>query len=172
MQEFSKKLHEKLTARKWMLATAESCTAGLLSASLTHNPGSSEFFDRGFVTYSNQSKIDLLAVSAKTLEKYGAVSPQIAEEMAMGVLNKSRAHLGISITGIAGPDGGSDEKPVGLVYFGLAIKGLSVNSHKVIFEGSRGDIRTKASIHAIKLLLDVLKDNERKFKHITEDEGA
>ncbi len=110
------KLLEDCRRRAITLSTAESCTGGLLAACLTSIAGSSDVFESGFVTYSNQSKMNLLGVTAGTLEAHGAVSAETAVEMAQGLLRNSRADIGISITGIAGPGGGSNEKPVGLVY--------------------------------------------------------
>jgi nicotinamide-nucleotide amidase len=111
---------ERATARRVMIATAESCTGGLLSSVITAVPGSSEVLDRGFVTYSNAAKVDMLGVDATTLDSLGAVSAEVAGQMARGALTRSRADLAVSVTGIAGPGGGSAAKPVGLVHFGLA----------------------------------------------------
>ena len=107
-------------ARKILAATAESCTGGKIIALLTDIPGSSSMVDRGFVTYSNEAKMDMLGVRNETLDAYGAVSRETALEMAAGALGNSRAGITLAVTGIAGPDGGSPEKPVGLVWFGLA----------------------------------------------------
>ena len=128
MQDLVEHLSILLAEKGWKIVAAESCTGGLLAAAITHRPGSSQIFERGFVTYSNEAKMECLGVSAETLEKYGAVSDQTAEEMALGALKHSKADLAISITGIAGPDGGSHNKPVGLVYFGYALKGGSSGS--------------------------------------------
>ena len=113
-------LFTKLEARKWMLATAESCTGGLISAAITNESGSSAYFDRGFVTYSNEAKMDMLDVSHETLSQFGAASEQTAIEMAQGALKNSNAGIAVSVTGIAGPTGGTADKPVGLVYIGCA----------------------------------------------------
>ena len=110
----------RATATRQMIATAESCTGGLLAGLLTAVPGSSEVLERGFVTYSNAAKVEMLAVDGTTLERHGAVSAEVAAEMARGALARSRADLAVSITGIAGPGGGSEAKPVGLVHFALA----------------------------------------------------
>ncbi len=107
-------------ARKLTITVAESCTGGLLSGALTENPGASNVFDRGFVTYSNQSKQDMLGVPGALIAAHGAVSAEVAEAMALGALEKSGAHLALALTGIAGPEGGTAEKPVGLVHFALA----------------------------------------------------
>ena len=110
-------------AHNVMLATAESCTGGMIAAALTDIPGSSKIVDCGFVTYSNEAKIRMLDVSKDTLREHGAVSAEVAREMASGALHHSPAGIAVSVTGIAGPDGGSEEKPVGLVWIGLARKG-------------------------------------------------
>ena len=110
----------RATANRQMIATAESCTGGLVAGVLTAVPGSSEVLERGFVTYSNAAKVEMLAVDATTLERHGAVSAEVAAEMARGALARSRADLAVAITGIAGPGGGSEAKPVGLVHFALA----------------------------------------------------
>ena len=122
------KLARQCLEREILLVTAESCTGGLLSSLLTQEAGSSKWFDRGFVTYSNNSKIDSLGVKGETLENFGAVSQEVANEMSTGALKNSEANLGISITGIAGTEGGSLTKPVGTVYFSIA------NQEKVILE--------------------------------------
>ena len=116
----------RYAALKQMIATAESCTGGLVAGLLTEIPGSSAVLDRGFVFYSNQAKQDLLGVSAQTLARFGAVSAEIAREMALGALAHSAADVAVSITGIAGPDGGTAQKPVGLVHFGCARRGGDV----------------------------------------------
>jgi nicotinamide-nucleotide amidase len=146
-----------LTEKRWKIAVAESCTGGLLAGAITHRPGSSSIFDRGFVTYSNDAKIECLDVSPETIAKYGAVSDETAEEMAIGALKNSHADLAISITGIAGPDGGSKEKPVGLVYFGYALRGGSSGSLHHIFSGNREQVRIKAAKSAIGQLITILQ---------------
>lgn len=158
MQDLVEDLTTLLQEKKMMLVTAESCTGGLLAAAMTHRPGSSGVFECGFVTYSNQSKIDMLGVPGEIIETKGAVSPETAEAMAKGALNKSKAHLAVSITGIAGPEGGTPEKPVGLVYFGYALKGGSSGSVKHNFKGDREQIRTAAATTALKHLVSVLKE--------------
>ena len=112
-------------ARSILLATAESCTGGLLAALITEIPGSSAAFDRGFVTYSNDAKSDLLGIPASLIIQHGAVSDAVAAAMASGVLDRSRAGLAVSVTGVAGPDGGTAEKPVGLVHFGWRSRGVA-----------------------------------------------
>lgn len=139
------------------IATAESCTGGLVAAELTAIPGSSAAFERGFVTYSNDSKQELLGVAKATLEAHGAVSAETAREMAAGALARSRADLAIAITGIAGPDGGTAEKPVGLVWFAVAQRGHAAHAMHRSFAGfSRDIVRKAATETALRLLLSSL----------------
>jgi nicotinamide-nucleotide amidase len=140
--------------RRILCATAESCTGGLIIAALTDIPGSSSMVDRGFVTYSNEAKIDMLGVSAETLGAHGAVSRETALEMAAGALARSRAGTGIAlaVTGIAGPDGGSEEKPVGLVWFGIAIEGKAPVAERRVFENRGRDfVRRQTVVTALEL---------------------
>jgi nicotinamide-nucleotide amidase len=141
-----------------MLATAESCTGGLIAASLTDIGGSSDVVDRGFVTYSNEAKQDMLGVPAAMIEQYGAVSEQVALAMAAGTLAHSRAGIVLSVTGIAGPGGGTPEKPVGLVWFGLALKGQEPIAVQHIFEDhGRHSIRMAAVNTALEIALAALE---------------
>lgn len=135
-----------------LLATAESCTGGGLSYWLTSLPGSSDWFDRGFVTYSNAAKIDMLGVKSFTLETQGAVSEETAREMAEGALKHSRANVSVAITGIAGPSGGSEDKPVGLVWIAIAQPSLPTQVYKNIFPGDRQTIRTYSMQFALEKL--------------------
>ncbi|MBI1362843.1 MAG: nicotinamide-nucleotide amidohydrolase family protein [Proteobacteria bacterium] len=146
----------KAKAKSWTLATAESCTGGLVAAILTEIPGSSAAVERGFVTYANQAKTDMLGVSPATLAEHGAVSEQTAAEMAAGILAHSPVHLGVSITGIAGPGGGSADKPVGTVCFGLAVRGGPTATVRHLFDGDRAVIRLQAAEVALALLLSSL----------------
>lgn len=142
---------------KILAATAESCTGGLIIAAMTDIPGSSSMVDRGFVTYSNDAKQEMLGVSGATLDAYGAVSEQTALEMAAGALAHSRAGVALAVTGIAGPDGGSAEKPVGLVWFGLALSGKAAIAEKRIFENRGRDfIRRETVRHALQMGLSAL----------------
>jgi nicotinamide-nucleotide amidase len=138
------------------VATAESCTGGLLAALITAIPGSSDVFERGFVTYSNAAKIECLGVSPWILENFGAVSAEAARAMAAGALVHSSANMTLSITGIAGPGGGSLEKPVGLVHFGLACRGgaLVLADEKRFGDLGRDGVRSAAVAMAIELLLE------------------
>jgi nicotinamide-nucleotide amidase len=153
-----------LKAHGLMLTLAESCTGGMVAQTITEVAGSSAWFDRGFVTYSNAAKTEMLGVSTETLEKFGAVSEQTAVEMASGALLHSHAHISASITGIAGPSGGSVEKPVGLVWFAWAIKTmpnckLQTVSSKHYFDGNRQQIRQQASMTCMQGLLNLLKQH-------------
>ena len=135
------------------IATAESCTGGLLSGLLTHLPGSSDVFERGFVTYSNEAKSELLGVPKPLIDHFGAVSAEVAEAMAKGALGHSRAELAVSITGIAGPGGGNAVKPVGLVYLGCQLRGHAA----VISRQSFGDIgREQVRAATLAVALDML----------------
>jgi nicotinamide-nucleotide amidase len=138
-----------------MFATAESCTGGLVAALITEIAGSSDVFERGFVTYSNAAKIDSLGVAPGLIESFGAVSAEVAAAMATGALWHSRGHVAVSITGIAGPGGGSPEKPVGLVHFGCAVKGGGIIIQERRFgDHGRSAIRLAAVEVAIELLFD------------------
>ncbi|MHA6641860.1 CinA family protein [Mesorhizobium sp. A623] len=146
---------------KILVATAESCTGGMIISKLTDIPGSSSMVDRGFVTYSNDAKMEMIGVAAATLDAHGAVSLQTAQEMAAGALARSHAGIALSVTGIAGPDGGSAEKPVGLVWFGLALKGKPVVTEKLIFDNRGRDfIRRETVRHALEMGLRALADDQ------------
>lgn len=132
-----------------LLVTAESCTGGLISSSITDIAGSSAWFERGFVTYSNVSKHEMLGVPIALIEQYGAVSEEVAYAMATGALKHSKGSVAVAVTGIAGPDGGSVAKPVGTVCFGWAIKGKATDVLRVQLSGSRQDIRMAACLHAL-----------------------
>lgn len=145
-----------LLDRNMRLVTAESCTGGMIAAAMTDRAGSSALFERGFVTYSNESKIEELGVQSATIETHGAVSEQTAREMAQGALRNSHADIALSVTGIAGPGGGSAEKPVGLVYIGLALPNREPVVQKNIFDGSRMEIRQQTMIAAFKLMIKTI----------------
>lgn len=148
-------IFEKLQARDWMIAAAESCTGGMIAARLTAVAGSSVYVDRGFVTYSNHAKMEMLDVPASLIEDYGAVSPEVAQAMAQGALERSNAKIAVSVTGIAGPGGGSDVKPVGLVYVGVARWGR-VESFEHRFDGDRAAIREQTTEAALIHVLQAL----------------
>ncbi len=140
-----------------LAATAESCTGGLIIAAMTDIPGSSSMVDRGFVTYSNDAKMELLGVSPVTLDAHGAVSAETAQEMAAGALARSHAGIALAVTGIAGPDGGSPDKPVGLVWFGVATTGQRVVVEKRVFKNrGRDHIRRQTVRHALEMGLKAL----------------
>jgi len=153
IQDICLKLGNALTKKKFQIALAESCTGGLVCQHLTNIPGSSVWFDRGFVTYSNESKIELLKVSQDTLLKFGAVSKEVASEMALGALNESHAQIALSITGIAGPSGGSIEKPVGTVFFAIAYQNKIIFNASKVFPGSRENIRESSCLFALNQVL-------------------
>lgn len=146
-------LGSALKKHGYMLALAESCTGGMVSQTITSIAGSSDWFDRGFITYSNASKIEMLGVAQRTLEKFGAVSEQTAHEMATGALKNSRAQIAASITGIAGPDGGTLEKPVGTVCFAWAMPNQSTLTITQQFYGSRDEIRQQAAMFIMAALV-------------------
>lgn len=149
MRSLVEKLALLLEARGWRMTTAESCTGGLIAAALTSRPGASKVFEEGFVTYSNRSKSALLGVPQAFLERHGAVSAQVAQAMAQGALARSNADLALSVTGIAGPDGGTSEKPVGLVYLGCALRGGDLASIENLFQGDRHAIREASTRAAL-----------------------
>ncbi len=144
--------------REFMAATAESCTGGMIAAALTDIPGSSAVVDRGFVTYSNPSKMEMIGVACATLEAHCAVSRETVLEMASGALARSRAQIALAVTGIAGPDGGSAEKPVGLVWFGLALQAQTpIAEHRIFENRGRDFIRRETVRTALELGLAALK---------------
>mgnify|MGYP001580333040 CR=1 FL=1 len=147
----------KLRARGWMLTTAESCTGGWVAQAVTAVAGSSDWFERGFVTYSDAAKQEMLGVSARTLAAHGAVSEQTAREMAIGALAHSRAQVALAITGIAGPGGGSPEKPVGMVCFAWAATGDKISAQTRQFEGDRESVREQSVIAALQGLAQLLE---------------
>ena len=153
MLEDAPALIQKLTASNQTLSTVESCTGGLLFGYLTAVPGASAVLERGFITYSDQAKQEMVGVTANTLAAFGAVSQQTAEEMAKGGCKIARTDLSISLTGIAGPSGGSAEKPVGLVWISAFRKDGIQQTERHLFTGDRQQIRILACTHAISLLL-------------------
>lgn len=151
---------ESLKKKQLTLSTAESCTGGTLGALLTEQPGSSDFYLGGVISYSNAMKENFLGVSAQTLAQFGAVSAETAREMAAGVRERTKTDLGISITGIAGPGGGSQEKPVGLVYIGLATS-EGIKANKFQFHGGRNSIRQLSVQAALDWIRCYLLKSER-----------
>ncbi|WJV52975.1 nicotinamide-nucleotide amidase [Pectobacteriaceae bacterium CE90] len=132
----------------------ESCTGGWLAKAITDVAGSSAWFDYGFVTYSNQAKHEMVDVNEETLARFGAVSQEVVQEMAIGALLRANAHYAVSISGIAGPDGGTEEKPVGTVWFGFTDNQGKTLARKVLFEGDRGDVRLQSVYYALQILLE------------------
>ncbi|HEY0224773.1 MAG TPA: CinA family protein [Pseudolabrys sp.] len=154
--EAAKRLMEICKRKNLLVATAESCTAGLIAGTLTEIPGTSSVLDRGYVTYSNEAKHEMLGVGNDILKRYGAVSRETAEAMARGVMGHSRVHLAVSVTGIAGPDGGSAEKPVGLVHFAVASRsGKLVHAEKRYGNIGRSPVRKESVLQAFKMLHDL-----------------
>jgi nicotinamide-nucleotide amidase len=145
-----------LRGRACTLATAESCTGGLIAAALTHIAGSSDVVDRGFVTYSNAAKTDLLGVPLALITAHGAVSEAVARAMAEGALSRARTGVAIAVTGIAGPGGGSADKPVGLVWFGCAWRDAGTQSRCCVFPGDRAAVRAAAVAFALALVSEGL----------------
>jgi nicotinamide-nucleotide amidase len=141
-------------ARHWHLSTAESCTGGLVAAVLTAIPDASEIVECGFVAYSNEAKMELLGVPSELIAAHGAVSAQTAAAMARGAISRAPVDLAVSITGIAGPGGGTSQKPVGLVYLGVATKEGAARVERRIFPGDRTEIRNAALVLALELLRD------------------
>ncbi len=154
----AEQLGEALSRQGLMMTTAESCTGGWVAQVMTAVKGSSAWFERGFVTYSNESKQEMLEVSAVTLAQFGAVSEEVVVEMALGALQHSRAQLAVAISGVAGPGGGSTEKPVGTVCFGWARQGGEVRSRRQYFEGDREAVRRQAVVTAMQGLSDLVGD--------------
>lgn len=148
-------LAEQLTQRGWMLATAESCTGGWIAKCCTDMAGSSAWFDRGFITYSNAAKQDMLGVRAETLAQYGAVSEAVVAEMATGALRHSQAHIAVAVSGIAGPSGGSPEKPVGTVCFAWAMRNGEVLTKTCQFAGDREAVRWQSVVFALNGILQM-----------------
>ena len=148
-------LADLLLKKRWLLATAESCTGGLIAAACTDLAGSSAWFERGFVTYSNAAKIELLDVDAALMAQHGAVSEAVARAMVQGALAKSRAQVAVSVTGVAGPTGGSAAKPVGTVWFGFATS-ANVLTETRLFAGDRAAVRQATVQHAFERLIAVV----------------
>ncbi len=154
--ELAEQLGQDLKVKGHKIATAESCTGGWIAQAITEVPGSSAWFDRGFVTYSNNAKVQMLGINPQTLEQHGAVSPDVAKEMAAGALTNSEADWAIAVTGIAGPDGGSTEKPVGTVFVAWQHKrGLSKVT-KFQFSGDRQQIRRSTVMEALTTMIYLL----------------
>lgn len=149
------RLAAQLRAKGWMMATAESCTGGLIAGACTDLAGSSDWFERGFVSYSNAAKTELLGVDAALIAQHGAVSEPVARAMAQGAVAQAHAQVAVAVTGVAGPGGGSVDKPVGLVWFGWAVPG-GVHTEVQRFDGDRAAVRAATVRHALARLLTLL----------------
>src|SRR5579859_86405 len=156
LYELSGRVGDALRARKLMMAAAESCTGGWIGQAVTMVPGSSKWFDRGFVTYTNEAKQDMLGVSAETLKAFGAVSEQTVREMVAGALVRSRAQVAVAVSGIAGPDGGSRQKPVGTVLLAWGHRDRGIEARSMHFQGDRDAVRRQTVIAALEGLLALL----------------
>ena len=154
--ELARRLGDACRRRGVTVATAESCTGGGVAQAITRIAGSSGWFERGFVTYTNLAKEEMLGVARKTLEAHGAVSEEVASEMAAGAIALSRASVSVAITGIAGPGGGSSQKPVGLVWFAWAYRGGPVLCRRLVFKGDRAAVREQSVAVALQGLIDLL----------------
>ena len=155
-QDLVSQLASALLKKQWHLSTAESCTGGLVAAAITELAGSSEWFERGYVTYSNSAKSEDINVSQELIAQHGAVSDQVARAMAIGAKQSSNSDIALSITGIAGPTGGSVEKPVGTVCFAWILANNAIYSETKLFSGNRRDIRAQACEFSLKRLLELL----------------
>ena len=158
LDQLAKELGEILIQRGFMLTSAESCTGGWIGQTLTSIPGSSKWYERGFITYSNTSKCEMLGVSHDSLKKFGAVSEQIASEMASGAISSSSAQVSIAVTGIAGPGGATEGKPVGMIFHSWAIKDGLTRTAVCFLEGNRESIRKQAVAIALQGAVDLLLD--------------
>ena len=150
------KVADQLLQHGQKVCTAESCTGGLIAKTFTDLAGSSDWFERGFVTYSNQAKSEMLAVPASLIEDYGAVSEAVATAMASGALRHSQADFSIAVTGVAGPAGGRDEKPVGTVWIGVASVEQLI-ARRYLFDGDRQAVREATLVSALEMLLDLVE---------------
>ncbi len=150
-------LSDQLQERGWRVATAESCTAGWIAKALTDPAGSTAWFERGFVSYSNESKVEMLGVSEQTIQQYGAVSEETVREMVTGALARSHAEVTLAVSGIAGPSGGSAEKPVGLVWFGWQCGGQEPHCEQHILDGDRAAVRGQTVLLAVEGLSKFLR---------------
>jgi nicotinamide-nucleotide amidase len=154
-KELVRQLATRLLKQRQKLCTAESCTGGLIAKTLTDLAGSSDWFERGFVTYSNQAKNEMLAVPASVIEDYGAVSEPVAAAMAIGALRHSHADFSVAVTGVAGPGGGSEEKPVGTVWIAVASADQNI-ARRFQFSGDREAVRVAALVAALEALIDLV----------------
>jgi nicotinamide-nucleotide amidase len=159
LYELAERVGGALRERELMLATAESCTGGWVSEAITAVPGSSAWFERGFVTYTYISKREMLGVKSETLEAHGAVSEAVVREMAEGALARSHAQVSVAISGTAGPGGGTTDKPVGTVWMAWALDGGRVHSETRLFSGDREKVRRQSVVRVLERLLELLEKN-------------
>jgi nicotinamide-nucleotide amidase len=155
--DHAREVVEALRAKGHMVATAESCTGGMIATALTAVPGSSAVVDRGFVTYSNDAKTQMLGVPEDMIEAHGAVSAEVAQAMAEGALHNSQATVAVAVTGIAGPDGGTTDKPVGLVHLACAVASGPIQARRQVFAGNRHDVRHSTVNAALDLILRAIE---------------
>ncbi len=150
---------QKLVDKGLMVVTAESCTGGMISTACTDLPGSSKWFDRAFITYSNDAKHEMLGVPMELIEAAGAVSMDVVKSMAKGAYNRAGKgkRIAVAVSGVAGPDGGTEDKPVGTVWFGYA-HALGAGAHKLVFGGDRGQVRQQAVVKALELIDSLIVD--------------
>lgn len=159
LYSLAEQLGHALLARDWRLAAAESCTGGWIGQAVTMVPGSSRWFDRGFVTYTNDAKQAMLGVRAETLSRHGAVSEQAVLEMAAGALEQSNAGIAVAVSGVAGPDGGSADKPVGTVWIAWALRGGKPFAQRFNFAGDRDAVRRQSVLRALQGLIEASKSS-------------
>ncbi|HET6565176.1 MAG TPA: nicotinamide-nucleotide amidohydrolase family protein [Xanthomonadales bacterium] len=153
IESCTRQLAVALQARGWMLACAESCTGGWISKCCTDLAGSSAWFDRGYISYSYPAKTEMLGVTTDRLLQFGAVSAEIAADLATGALQRSSVEAALAVTGVAGPDGGTDSKPVGTVWFAWALKGRELETDRQCFKGDRDAVRRQTVLHALQGML-------------------
>lgn len=151
------RLADLLRERQWMFAAAESCTGGMIAAACTDLSGSSEWFERGFVTYSNEAKVELLGVDPQSIAAHGAVSEVVARAMAFGAVRHSHARVSVAVTGVAGPTGGTPDKPVGTVWFAFMVDGR-LSSEMLRFDGDRAAVRRQTVDHALQRLVERVEE--------------
>jgi nicotinamide-nucleotide amidase len=156
LKQLAKSLNQRLLTSGYVMASAESCTGGWIAKAMTDVPGSSGCFDRAFITYSNEAKQEMLGVAAETIEQYGAVSEPVVREMVQGALGRSKASVAVAVSGIAGPDGGSDEKPVGTVWLAWGREGEEIVTATRLFPGDREEVRYQTSVAALQGILDLI----------------
>lgn len=156
LKQLATELNKRLKCRGGVMASAESCTGGWIAKAMTDVPGSSGCFDRAFITYSNEAKQEMLGVALDTLEQHGAVSEAVVREMVQGALNRSKASIVVAVSGIAGPDGGANEKPVGTVWLAWGVRGGHISVCKKLFLGDREEIRYQSSLAALQGMIDLI----------------